>query len=131
MGKTKNEDPFFIYNHPSSNIPDYTSSTYTGNDGSTLTFQGHIVAFTYDANESDINKRLKLSWMMKHSDRSHQTGITMFDFDADGVNELVYRDEYSLRVISPANKVNGLDFVNLGVETTTNPDVIRFKQTGL
>ncbi|MDR1581700.1 MAG: hypothetical protein LBS55_00305 [Prevotellaceae bacterium] len=131
-GKLQNNDTsYHVVNHPLSNIPNYTDKQYTEDDGTGLVFYGHIVAFTYDANEPDIKKRLKLSWMMKHNDSSHQTGIVMFDFDADGINELVYRDGLSLRVISPANKADGFDFVNLKMDNTTHPDVIRFRETGV
>jgi hypothetical protein len=137
IAKLENPSDYPVSNHPMSKIPDYTDGKFRGNDNSEQTFRGHVVAFTYDAGETDITKRLKLSWLMKHSDISHQTGIAMFDFDADGINELVYRDELSLRVISPAHKVilpeeNDLfDFINLKVDHQSNPDVIRFKETGI
>jgi hypothetical protein len=117
--------------HPQSKIPDYTDGKYTGNDGSGMDFLGHIVAFTYDAKESSPSKRLKLSWLMKHSDVSHQTGIVMFDFDADGVSDLVYRDELALRVISPARRIDGFDYVHLGVNPANHPDVIRFRESNI
>jgi hypothetical protein len=126
IGKLKTKD----IKHRSSHIPDYTSSNFTKDEGGQI-FRGHVVAFTYDSEERDSTKRLKLSWMMKHSDISHQTGIVMFDFDADGVNELVYRDELSLRVISPANRADGFDFINLKMDSKDYPDVIRFRETGI
>jgi hypothetical protein len=129
--KLQNTSDYPINNHPQSQIPDYTNGQYKGNDGSKLTFYGHVVAFTFDNNEPVLSKRLKLSWLMKHSDISHQTGLVMFDFDADGINELVYRDEFSLRVISPANRVNGLDYVHLGVTPETHPNVVRFSESGI
>jgi hypothetical protein len=130
IGKLKKETNYYVENHSLSNLPDYTNSKYTGKDGTNQEFQGHVVAFTYDS-RAVISKRLKLSWMMKHSDISHQTGIVMFDFDADGIDELVYRDELSLRVISPANKANGYDFVDLSMDHLSYPQVIRFRETGI
>jgi hypothetical protein len=70
---------------------------------------------------------------MEHGDESSSTGITMFDFDNDGIKELCYRDETTLRVISPAGLLNGnsLDHV-LNSHTAANaPNIIRFRQTGV
>jgi hypothetical protein len=131
MGILRNNSSYPIPEHPGSILPKYTDGQYTGDDGTGDSFQGHVAAFTYDAREANLSKRLKLSWLMKHSDISHQTGLVMFDFDADGINELVYRDETSLRVISPANRANGLDFVNLRMNDITHPAVIRFRQSGI
>jgi hypothetical protein len=130
-GRLSSPANYFIPTHPQSNIPPYTTGTYTGDDGTGQPFHGHVAAFTYDAGETDVSKRLKLSWMMKHSDSSHQTGIVMFDFDADGVDDLVYRDEISLRVISPAHKADGYDFVNLKMDNASHPAVIRLRETGI
>ncbi|MDR2027298.1 MAG: hypothetical protein LBQ01_07055, partial [Prevotellaceae bacterium] len=131
IARLANNGSYPVQNHPAANIPDYTSGANTGNDGTGMAFQGHVVAFTYDTDEKELSKRLKLSWILKHSDISHQTGIVMFDFDADGINELVYRDEFALRVLSPANRVNGFDFVNLAVTPKTNPDVVRFNERNI
>ena len=43
-------------------------------------------------------------WTIPHSDVSGQTGITLFDFNADGIQEIVYRDESLLRVINGSGK---------------------------
>ncbi len=43
-------------------------------------------------------------WSIRHTDVSAQTGITLFDFNADGINEIVYRDESLLRVINGSGK---------------------------
>jgi hypothetical protein len=130
LGMLRNNNSYPITEHRLSTLPPYTSGTYTGNEAGQV-FRGHVAAFTYDVLEPDVSKRLKLSWLMKHSDVSHQTGIVMFDFDADGVNELVYRDEISLRVIAPANKADGYDFVNLTMNNVSHPSVIRFRETGI
>jgi hypothetical protein len=39
-------------------------------------------------------------WTLATSDTSGGTGITLFDFNNDGVNEIVYRDETLLRVLN-------------------------------
>lgn len=74
---------------------------------SSKSLAGHIIGLTYDAQAIYVYERLKLSWGMEHSDRSHQTGITLFDFDNDGAKDLCYRDETTLRVISPKRGNNG------------------------
>ncbi|MDR2361506.1 MAG: hypothetical protein LBD91_02125, partial [Prevotellaceae bacterium] len=77
--------------------------------------QGHIFAVTYcDRNQDGVvpfHQRLKLSWAMEHNDRSANTGLTIFDFNNDGAKDLVYRDEKTLRVISP--KYGGKDYVDI------------------
>ena len=42
---------------------------------------------------------LQRKWTLTTTDDSGRTGITMFDFDQDGKQELVYRDETTLRII--------------------------------
>jgi uncharacterized repeat protein (TIGR02543 family) len=96
----------------------------------TNTLCGHIVGFTYHANpngSTPVHERLKLSWVMEHGDESAHTGITMFDFDADDIDELVYRDETSLRVISPARKI----YVPVNEPVDTQNGVIRFREAGI
>ena len=43
-------------------------------------------------------------WTIKHSDVSAQTGITLYDFNGDGIKEIVYRDETLLRIINGSGK---------------------------
>ena len=46
------------------------------------------------------NPLLELFWYLEHADTSGNTGLTLFDFNQDGVSELVYRDEQTLRIIN-------------------------------
>ncbi|MDR2408532.1 MAG: FG-GAP-like repeat-containing protein [Bacteroidales bacterium] len=88
---------------------------------------GHIVGFTYHANDTiPLHQRLKLSWAMEHGDESSCTGITMFDFDDDNIKELCYRDETSVRVIAPALKT----YIPL-TEAVSPTSAIRFKQSDI
>ncbi|MEE0990509.1 MAG: hypothetical protein UIC45_04245, partial [Paludibacteraceae bacterium] len=50
------------------------------------------------------------------SDISGQTGITLFDFNADGMQEIVYRDETLLRIINGSGKshITGNDTIKYG-----------------
>ena len=48
---------------------------------------------------SGINE-LQLFWKLSHTDVSLMTGLTLFDFNQDGVAEILYRDETTLRIIN-------------------------------
>ncbi len=39
-------------------------------------------------------------WTLPHTDPSGMTGMSLFDFNLDGINEIVYRDENTLRIIN-------------------------------
>jgi len=53
-----------------------------------------VFALDYNGSETLQNK-----WTLTTTDASGFTGITMFDFNQDGTQELVYRDESTLRII--------------------------------
>ena len=46
------------------------------------------------------NPILQKFWEYDHTDHSGQTGMTLFDFNQDGISEIVYRDEVNLRIIN-------------------------------
>jgi gliding motility-associated-like protein len=58
-----------------------------------VTRAGRVYALDYDGSNTLASK-----WILNTSDASGFTGITMFDFNQDGSQELVYRDESTLRV---------------------------------
>ena len=70
--------------------------------------EGHAIGLTYDAQATDVEDRLKLSWALEHLDNSQSTGITLFDFDNNGTSDICYKDMATLRVISPPKGNNGL-----------------------
>ena len=84
----------------------------------------HIIAITYDGGEANVEDRLKISWALEHEDTSNNTGITMFDFNNDGAYDLCYRDEETLRVISP--KLGATDYIRY-TETEATSDAILFR----
>lgn len=43
--------------------------------------------------------QISLKWALAHTDGSGCTGATLFDFNQDARNEIVYRDEQNLRII--------------------------------
>ncbi|MDR2653585.1 MAG: hypothetical protein LBC68_14995, partial [Prevotellaceae bacterium] len=86
--------------------------------------EGHIIGLTWDASASAIEDKLKLSWGMEHDDNSCNTGITLFDFDNNNTADLCYRDEATLRVISPARAGN--DYVVVTETETTSGSAVMF-----
>ena len=80
-----------------------------------LNTDNHILGITYDAKDS----KFKVSWAMGHTDDSNSTGITLFDFDNNNAMDLCYRDQTTLRVISP--KRSGKDYVPKD-ETENSPN---------
>ena len=61
-------------------------------------------------------------WTIPHSDISGQTGITLFDFNGDGMQEIVYRDETLLRIINGSGKshITGNDTIKYGRRVAYN-----------
>ncbi|MDR1602966.1 MAG: VCBS repeat-containing protein [Tannerella sp.] len=72
--------------------------------------EGCLVSFTWDNTPGvSAGNRLKVSFMMEHNDGSINTGFSLFDFDNDGVMDICYRDEYTLRVISARKSFVGIN----------------------
>ena len=59
------------------------------------------MAFSFELRmyQYDGTPQLKLLYKLPTTDESGVTGITMFDFNQDGKNELLYRDETTLRIL--------------------------------
>ena len=47
---------------------------------------------------------LETIWSQYHDDKSGMTAMTLFDFNQDNIMELVYRDNYNLRIINASGK---------------------------
>ena len=47
---------------------------------------------------------LQPKWQATHGDQSGQTSMTLFDFNQDGISEIVYRDMANLRIINGSGK---------------------------
>ncbi len=62
-----------------------------------VVFANQLRMYQYDGTTN-----LKIMYTIPTSDGSGNTGITMFDFNQDGNNELVYRDETTLRIFEGA-----------------------------
>ena len=59
-----------------------------------VTRSRRVYALDYDGTTT-----LSFKWTLVTTDASGFTGITMFDFNQDGTQELVYRDESTLRIL--------------------------------
>ena len=57
-----------------------------------------IYALQY--NPQNSNGAMDVFWTTPHSDNSACTGLTLFDFNQDGIAELIYRDRFNLRIIN-------------------------------
>ncbi|MEQ1747706.1 MAG: VCBS repeat-containing protein, partial [Saprospiraceae bacterium] len=65
-----------------------------------MTFRNELRMYRYDG-----TPQLKLLYSLPTTDKSGFTGITMFDFNQDGRQELVYRDETDLRILDGSTGV--------------------------
>jgi hypothetical protein len=82
--------------------------------------EGCLLSFTWDNTPGlSAAERLKVSFMLEHSDRSINTGFSLFDFDNDDVADICYRDEQYLQVISAKKSLIKI--------TESDADVIRLR----
>ncbi|MDR0606036.1 MAG: hypothetical protein LBG80_17245, partial [Bacteroidales bacterium] len=88
---------------------------------------GHIIGLTWDDQATAVEEKLKLSWAMEHRDQSNNTGITLFDFDNNNTADLCYRDENTLRVISPGK--SGKDYVEYTEDENSPNSSVMFRTT--
>ncbi len=81
------EDLDFIY-------IDYQNSVY----------DSRITAMTFHPGTG-----LQTKWQAMHTDESGQTSMTLFDFNQDGIMEIVYRDQDNLRIINGSGRSHRTD----------------------
>ncbi len=62
----------------------------------------YMYALKYDP-AAATGSQISLKWNLTHTDGSGCTGASLFDFNQDGRNEIVYRDETTLRIIDGSN----------------------------
>ena len=58
-----------------------------------------VVAVTYEPGSGS-----QVKWEATHGDASGQTSMTLFDFNQDGIMEIVYRDQDRLRIINGSGR---------------------------
>jgi len=63
-----------------------------------LLYENTMKAYKYDG--TNLNE----FWSLPIQDASGSTGMTLFDFNQDGLKEIVYRDEVNLRIINGSKK---------------------------
>ena len=86
----------------------------TGNGQPSIGITRPFRLITYDYNGTD---QLQTKWVLNTTDGSGQTGMTMFDFNQDGRQEIVYRDETTLRIIDGSGSPVVLASYNCRSET--------------
>ncbi|MDR2916806.1 MAG: hypothetical protein LBV74_18590 [Tannerella sp.] len=90
-----------------------------------ITSNLNMYALRYDETKTQ-GSRIVQKWSLAHTDGSGATGATLFDFNQDGLNEIVYRDEKQLRIIdgSGATAVAKETFTNVFSGTVREYPVI-------
>ena len=64
------------------------------------------LSFIKENNMVALDNDLTAIWNVSVDDNSAITGMTLFDFNNDGINEICYRDEQNLRIINSTNGTN-------------------------
>ncbi|MDR1331359.1 MAG: VCBS repeat-containing protein [Tannerella sp.] len=86
--------------------------------------EGCLISFTWDNTVGlPVAQRLKVSFLLEHQDGSINTGFSLFDFDNDGIMDICYRDERTLRIISARRS-----YVTVNATTANSPSVIRLSK---
>ncbi len=62
-----------------------------------------LLAYSYDG-----TSRFQLDWSFPTTDSSGFNGLTMFDFNQDGIQEIVYRDETDVKIINGSTTIPNL-----------------------
>ncbi|MDR2125250.1 MAG: FG-GAP-like repeat-containing protein, partial [Prevotellaceae bacterium] len=104
-----------------------TDRRFNRDIGGASGFEGHIIGLTWDDSATAVEEKLKISWGMEHSDESDETGLTLFDFDNNNTADLCYRDENTLRVISPGKSQR--DYVELSENENSPNTSVMFSTT--
>jgi len=65
-------------------------------EGDVSDSKDYIRAFKY----KPATNKLDEVWKLSHTDSGAYTGLTLFDFNQDGIMEIVYRDQTDLRIIN-------------------------------
>ncbi|CAA6819092.1 MAG: internalin, putative, partial [uncultured Aureispira sp.] len=85
-----------------------------------------LVEATYCTNHKfvAIENNFTQKWSLATSDRSGATGGTVYDFNGDGVYEVVYRDAENLRIL------NGITGANITVQSCRSGTTIEYPTIG-
>lgn len=79
-----------------------------------IDFQQSVSQSRITAMKFNPQTGLQTKWQATHTDQSGQTSMTLFDFNQDGIMEIVYRDEQNLRIINGSGKshITGNDTIS-------------------
>ena len=69
-----------------------------------LDYQQNVSQSRITAMKFNPQTGLQTKWQATHTDQSGETSMTLFDFNQDGIMEIVYRDEQNLRIINGSGK---------------------------
>ena len=69
-----------------------------------IDYKSPVLSSRITAMKYDPQAGLQTQWQATHNDESGQTSMTLFDFNQDGILEIVYRDESNLRIINGSGK---------------------------
>jgi len=83
-----------------------------------IVYQNQLSVYSYHKSNS-----LRLNYNLPISESSGHTSLTAFDFNSDGIPELVYRDQHYLRIIN-GNTGKTIDSVEVGSLTSVEGPVI-------
>ena len=81
-------------------VGNVTISDFDGDNRPELGVTANNVFQVVDDHTVDISGVEGVLWSNDTNDRSGMTGVISFDFNGDGSDEIVYRDETNLRIIS-------------------------------
>ncbi len=91
---------------------------------------GNYVFQVIDDHTQDISGTGGVLWSITTTDNSGMTGAAAFDFNGDGITEVVYRDENDLRIISGPTGINLATYSCGSVTGTEYPVVIDIDYDG-
>lgn len=77
-----------------------------------------MIAYTYNGSNTFQQK-----WLINTVDQSGCTGITSFDFDQNGIQEIVFRDENNLQIIN-GNGTTATPISNINCASLTVNDMV-------
>ncbi len=92
-----------LFYHPI-NLP--IIADFDGDNKPEIGVCGNFIFQVVEDHTVDIAGTGGVLWSISTSDNSGQTGAAVFDFNGDGVSEVVYRDESNLRIMSGPNGSN-------------------------
>ena len=92
-----------LFYHPA-NLP--VIADFDGDGRPEIGVCGNLVFQVVEDHLTNISGTGGVLWSITTTDNSGQTGAAVFDFNGDGISEVVYRDESNLRIMSGPTGTN-------------------------